>query len=144
MTERPRYPVGVNFFVVRDKKLLLGRRLQGYCAGTWGLPGGHMELGERMIATARRELMEETGMTAERFEFANLVNDRKQAADGKVHYLQIGFLAINPTGEPILKEPDMCAEWKWFDLQHLPVDIFPPHIEQVQLFAKGGQFIDNG
>lgn len=143
--ERPQYPVGVNVAVIRGNKILLGKRTQGYKAGTWGLPGGHLEFGEAMTAAAARELMEETGMTAQRFEFANLVNDKKQAnnTENKKHYLQVGFLAIEPTGEPALKEPELCEEWRWFDLADLPADIFPPHLEQVQLFAKGEKFIDN-
>ncbi|WNZ24132.1 NUDIX domain-containing protein [Leptolyngbya sp. NK1-12] len=40
-------------------KLLLHRRSDN---GTWGLPGGFLELGESMEAAARREFWEETGL----------------------------------------------------------------------------------
>jgi len=39
-----KFHIGINVFVVRDKKLLLGKRKNVYGAGTWGLPGGHLEI----------------------------------------------------------------------------------------------------
>jgi 8-oxo-dGTP diphosphatase len=49
--------------VLRDEagRVLLQRRGDG---GTWGLPGGCLEMGETLEACARRELDEETGLTA--------------------------------------------------------------------------------
>jgi len=41
--------------------ILLQRRTDD---GSWGVPGGAMELGETLEQTARRELREETGLTA--------------------------------------------------------------------------------
>ena len=61
-----RYPrVGVGVLVVRDGHLLLGQRRGSHGAGTWALPGGHLERGEDAVACGRRELLEETGLTAD-------------------------------------------------------------------------------
>jgi 8-oxo-dGTP diphosphatase len=73
--KRALFPVGVNIFVVRDGKLLLGKRKNVYGNGEWGLPGGHLESGETMVQAAARELDEETGLFARDFSFVNLVND---------------------------------------------------------------------
>ena len=52
MTNRPSFPIGINVIVVRDKKILLGKRKNSYGEGTWALPGGHLEEGEGMEEAA--------------------------------------------------------------------------------------------
>lgn len=53
--------VGVAVVVRRAGKILLGKRKGSHGAGTWALPGGHVELGEDPVITAFRELVEELG-----------------------------------------------------------------------------------
>lgn len=133
------FHVGVNVFVVKDGKLLLGKRKNVFGDGTFGLPGGHLEPGETMTGAARRELKEETNLDAKEMVFSNLVNNRGQ----KDHRLQIGFLAEGVSGEPIIMEPDRCDELKWFPLNKLPENLFPPHIKQIQNFLDNSNFIDD-
>jgi 8-oxo-dGTP pyrophosphatase MutT (NUDIX family) len=49
--------------ILRDEagRILLQRRAD---FNTWGLPGGSLELGEDIVSCARRELLEESGLTA--------------------------------------------------------------------------------
>ncbi len=54
MSERPTFPVGVNVFVIKDGKLLLGKRKNISGDGEWGLPGGHLEKNEKMEDGATR------------------------------------------------------------------------------------------
>ena len=136
--KRPTFPVGINILVVRNDQLLLGKRKNVYGAGTWCLPGGHLETGEDMEQAAARELMEETELSAQSYLFSNLVNDR---SSGK-HYLQVGFAADGVSGEISLKEPDLCEEWKWFKLNELPQELFPPHIKQIENFLQKLNFVD--
>jgi len=44
---------GVNVLLVRDSRLLLGKRKNIYSAGTWGLLGGHLEQGEVLEDAAK-------------------------------------------------------------------------------------------
>lgn len=128
--------VGANVLAVRDGKLLLGQRKNVYGDGTWGLPGGHLERGENMLAAAARELKEETGLVAEKITFVSLVNNPREN-EGNRHYIQLGFLAEGLAGEPELCEPDRCEGWRWFDLDKLPETIFHAHVKLIELFQAG-------
>lgn len=134
-TEYDSFRVGANVFVVRDNKLLLGKRNNIFGEGTWALPSGHLEIGESMMGAAKRELQEETGLIAQGMKFVSLVNNIQD--DG--HYIQVGFLAEGVEGEPELKEPDKCYEWQWFKIGELPEDIFIGHDELIKVFIKGNQ-----
>lgn len=131
---RPSFPIGINVFVVRDGKILLGLRKNVFGDGSWGLPGGHLEDREGMTSAAHRELKEETGLEAKSFKFIGLANNAERG-NGQ-HYIQIGFLAQHVTGEPQLTEPDKCSEWRWFNLNELPEPIFIGHQQLLRLFQE--------
>ena len=133
------YKIGINIFVISKNRLLLGKRKNAYGAGEWGLPGGHLEMGEKFEAAAARELMEETGLKAEKFVFANIVN---QPRDNSGHYIQIGFMAQGVAGEPELREPDRCEAWQWFELGAFPQNLFSAHQRLVDLFLQQGLFAE--
>jgi len=118
--------VGANVLVVRDGKLLLGKRKNIFGDGMWALPGGHLDKGESIMAAAARELSEETGLVADSYEFIGLVNNPQKEHDR--HYIQLGFLAKGVTGEPKLLEPDRCYEWQWFSLNELPDTLIFPSV----------------
>ncbi len=139
--ERPKFPIGVNVFVIRDNKLLLGMRKNAAGDGQWGLPGGHVELNEAMKQTARRELEEETGLVATEFKFLNLVNQFTRPEGD--HYVQVGMQAQNVNGkDPELCEPDRCYKWEFFNLENLPENIFFGHTQQIENFVKENNFTD--
>lgn len=58
---RPLIMAGAGILITDAQgRLLLGLRTDNRC---WGIPGGSMELGETLEETARREALEETGLT---------------------------------------------------------------------------------
>jgi 8-oxo-dGTP diphosphatase len=63
--------LAVSACVWKDGRVLMVERAKPP-VGVWVLPGGHVDLGETMLAAAHRELMEETGVTADLQHFAGL------------------------------------------------------------------------
>ncbi|HEY4962095.1 MAG TPA: NUDIX domain-containing protein, partial [Terriglobales bacterium] len=61
--ERP--IIGVGAVIVRDDRALLVRRATEPLKGEWSVPGGALELGEKLRDGAAREALEETGLKVE-------------------------------------------------------------------------------
>jgi 8-oxo-dGTP diphosphatase len=122
-----------NIYVIKDNKLLLGKRKK-IGNGFWGLPGGHLEYGETPLEGAKRELEEETGLKADNLVYKNTVNEIL-ISEG-THYISINFIFNNPSDEPELIEPDKFYEWKWFDLKNLPENIFIGHKKIIDNFQS--------
>jgi 8-oxo-dGTP diphosphatase len=72
MTSTQQIPrLGASACVWKDGKVLLIQRAKPPL-GLWSLPGGHVEFGETALAAAERELLEESGVTADLTEFVGL------------------------------------------------------------------------
>ena len=63
--------LGASACVWKDGKVLLIQRAKPPL-GLWSLPGGRVEFGETAVAAAERELLEESGVTADLTEFIGL------------------------------------------------------------------------
>lgn len=62
-------------FVIKYRKILLGRRKNAHGDRTWSLPGGHLEFNEELEQCAKREVVEETGINIKNIRFSNITND---------------------------------------------------------------------
>jgi len=133
--------VAVNVFVIKDNKVLMGKRLNSVGRGQWGFPGGHLEFGESLTAGAKRELFEETGLVVDELEFVHLLNQIQKEPDR--HYIQINFIVKKWQGDPEIKEPTKCEKWQWFDLDKLPEDVFYAHRNFIPTLLKKNIFVDN-
>lgn len=72
MTHVQQFPkLGASACVWKDGKVLLIQRAKPPL-GLWSLPGGHVEFGETAVAAAERELLEESGVTADLTAFIGL------------------------------------------------------------------------
>ena len=119
-SNRPR--VGIGVIVIRDGKILLGERTSSHGAGTFQIPGGHLEFGETFEEAALREVVEETGLTT--LVAKGVVSVGNDIAYDK-HYVSIGILAESLDGDPYDAEPEHSKNWRWYDLNSMPSPIFP-------------------
>jgi 8-oxo-dGTP diphosphatase len=116
--------VGVGVIIVRDGKVLLGLRRGSHGAGSWALPGGHLEWGESVESCARREVKEETGLDLGAVRQGPYTND-VMAAEGK-HYVTCFVEAVALAGEAQVLEPTKCERWAWFAWSDMPARLFEP------------------
>jgi 8-oxo-dGTP diphosphatase len=118
--KRPK--VGVGVLIMRNGKLLMGKRKGKYGNETFGSCGGHLEYGESPEDGVKREVLEETGLTITKLTFLCVSNNTFYDD----HYIDISFLGEVADGEPIITEPDVIESWDWYDLDNLPSPIFKP------------------
>jgi len=131
INEKMRPRIGVGVLVEKQGKVLLGKRKGSHGAFTWGAPGGHLELGEKVEECAKRELLEETGLKAVAVTLGPWVEDVME--NGKKHYITL-FVKIDQfEGELQLLEPDKCEGWEWFSWDQLPHPLFPPLVSYLKL-----------
>ncbi len=118
---KPNPRVGIGVLIQNDKEeVLLGERMGSHGEGEWCFPGGHLDFGETIFDTAKRETMEETGLEIDEFELISVADELQYIKTDNKHYLNIGIRAKYKGGEPKVMEPNKCKEWKWFDLDDLP------------------------
>lgn len=116
--------VGVGVIVLRNGLVLLGKRRGSHGAGTWALPGGHLEYGETIEHCAQREVMEETGLAIHSLMrgpyTSNVFHEERK------HYVTLFVIARSGTGEPQVREPSRCSAWQWFRWSQPPRPLFTP------------------
>lgn len=96
-----------------------------YMAGHWAAAAaGHVEKGETAYAAARREALEELGITGAdlRFEFAMQRTASGEAIDERIDFF---FTARAWEGEPAIVEAHKCDGIGWFALDALPSPMVP-------------------
>ncbi len=118
-----KYPrVGVGCIVQHEGKVLLGKRKGSHGVGFWGFPGGHLEFGESIESCAKRELLEETGLTPLSLQLGPWVENIME--EGQKHYITIFVFVDQFHGELTLLEPNKCEGWEWFTWNTLPQPLF--------------------
>ena len=117
--------VGVGVIVIYNDKVLFGKRKNILGEGMWGFPGGRLEYGESWEECARREVMEEAGITIKNLRFATATNNVFINED--VHYVTIFMLAEYATGTLRVMEPEKCEEWRWSSWNDPPQPLFCPN-----------------
>jgi len=120
---RTKFPVTVHLLFFREDQVLLLRRFNtGYADGQYSVPAGHLDGGETVLAAARREAQEETGLRLDMAEivFSSVVHRMEE--EERVDFF---VLVRQWQGEPVNTEPDKCDELRWVNVHELPDNIIP-------------------
>ncbi len=108
--------------------------MSSHGAGTFTLPGGHLEFGESFKDTARREVKEETGLKS--LMIKGVISISNDLSYNK-HYVTIGILTESTKGDPVDVEPTKTKNWQWYNLKNLPNPLFPPSKKILNNWQKG-------
>ena len=130
-----RVKVEVGVFVKRNGKILVGKRKGSHGAGTWALPGGHLEPGESFERCCEREVLEETGLVVNNISPMVFTNDVFHQEG--LHYITLFFKGEYESGEAIVAEPLHCEEWRWVSLEDIPQPIFLPLSNALEAIKRG-------
>jgi 8-oxo-dGTP diphosphatase len=114
--------IGVAVIIVKSGRVLLGKRKGAHGAGTWAFPGGHLAFGESFEACARREVMEETGLSICDLKMGPYTNDL--FVEEQKHYVTLFMISRYLKGQLKIREPHKCEIWDWFEWDHLPRPLF--------------------
>ena len=116
------------------KKVLLGKRKNSYRSGYYGLPGGRVESSEKLIDSAKRELLEETGLDVRVLKYIGVIRDLQEGYT----FTHFAFLCKKYKGEPKLTEPDKCEAWEWFSINSVPEKTLVGNKAAIDMFLKSG------
>ncbi len=117
---RREYPirplVGVGGVVVRAGKILLIRRRFDPNKGKWSFPGGLVELGESVRDAVKREVEEETGLTARIERLIDVVDEVTPDSKGRIkyHFVLADFLMKQVSGKVTTNQE--ISEFAWVSL----------------------------
>lgn len=120
---------GVAVIVFNEvKQVLLQKRLD---LGLWGIPSGHVEIGETVAEAAIREVKEETNLDIRIKKLIGVYSDPESQVfaypNGQVvHFITTCFLA-EITGGDLRCDTSESLEIKFFDRQNLPKDLLKMH-----------------
>ncbi|TKJ23015.1 MAG: DNA mismatch repair protein MutT [Promethearchaeota archaeon Loki_b32] len=109
-----KYPVrphiGVGVLLIRGNHLLLIKRKYNPDAGYWSIPGGHLDLGERVEKAAVREAYEETGFKVKVSRLAVIIDKIMYDNTGRIeyHYVLINYFVEQIEGYP--NQPPKAAD----------------------------------
>ncbi len=132
--------VGVGAMIFKDGKVLVGKRTNSSHANDeYCFPGGHLEYMESFEDCARRETMEEAGITIKNIRFNFVANQLQYLPK---HYVNISFIADWESGEARVMEPDKFEAWDWCDIDQIPEPLYAMAKFGIESYKTGRRYYD--
>src|SRR5688572_16324218 len=115
MNHPPCYLTADAILIVSNDVLLVQRKHDPF-RGKWGLPGGFVDEGEKVLDAAKRELQEETGV--ENISLAQFGAYGDPGRDPRGRIVSIVYWSLLEK-KPDATAADDAADCNWFDLNQL-------------------------
>lgn len=119
-----------------EKGVLLQKRKDN---GLWCYHGGAVELGEAVEDTAKRELLEETGLIASELSLLGVYSGQEQyykyPNNDEVFIIDVVYSCSKFQGKLLLNSEEV-NEFKWFQTNEMPTNIMPPIKRPLEDFLK--------
>ncbi|MDN5012988.1 MULTISPECIES: NUDIX hydrolase [Streptococcus] len=128
--------VGSNVIIENDCNQVL---LQKRTTGSWGLPGGLLEVGETLEQTAIREVFEETGLKIEKLQLIYTFSGEDyhfilQNRD-EIYVITSLYKAINYSGELIVNSEE-TLELRYFNYDCLPQNVEQEYLDYINYYRE--------
>ena len=109
--------VGVGGVVVQQERVLIVRRANPPRQGEWSIPGGMLELGEKLRDGVAREIEEETGLRIKPGEVLDVFDSIVTDAQGRTqyHYVLVDYLCAVEDGQLHASSDVSEARWATFE-----------------------------
>lgn len=119
-------------------QLLLQKRKDN---GFWGYPGGSLDLGESFEECAKREALEETGLSCNSLQYFTHSSGKdmyyKYPNGDEVYIVEMVFLCTDFSGCLQVQQTE-AEEQRFFDLDNLPDNISPLNKKAINLLIEKG------
>jgi 8-oxo-dGTP diphosphatase len=139
----PAVTVDAVVFTVRDGALhvLLIERAREPFKGAWALPGGFVDIDERLEDAVARELREETGLDGVELEQLHTFGD--PGRDPRERIITVAYFGTVPSDATEPRAASDAAAARWFPVERLPA-LATDHGTIIatackRLAARGGQ-----
>jgi ADP-ribose pyrophosphatase YjhB (NUDIX family) len=117
----PQFPiVGVGAVILRAGEVLIVRRANPPLQGEWSIPGGALDLGEKLRDGVAREVREETGLEVEVGPVLDVFDSIFPDSEGRTqyHYVLVDYLCHPLPGTA--EAASDASELRWARPEELP------------------------
>lgn len=128
---------GASVIVENDKgEILLQFRTDNGC---WGYPGGAVEINEVVEEAAKRELLEEAGLSSNSLELFGIFSGKDlyyiYPNGDEVSIIEALYICRDYTGDA---KADLveCNDVRFFPIDNLPDNIFPPNRPALEKYKE--------
>ncbi|MCX6738328.1 MAG: NUDIX domain-containing protein [Candidatus Parcubacteria bacterium] len=141
MSTNNKFPKGIEIvvlIVIEDKedKLLLVKSPKWF--NKWVMPGGHIEAGEKMINTVKREALEEVGLKVEPItiiSFNEVINSKEFFRPG--HVIFFAFLCKSENSDDIKLDNEEIIDYVWVTPEEgFKMDLAKPFRETIKKYIE--------